>query len=273
MLLLCAICIGLDKGGIPGAAALGMVVAIAVAAASGSDGGQAKGGESAVIVASLVPILFSADICAVYVYKNLVRWELIRLLAFPCFLGIAVGAALLGSLSERLVQQFVGFSLILTAVAHFVSKQISTKQNAQLPVADNDWDKARQKSDESSISPFPILGSVAFGFIIGVCSMLANMSGPILVCYLLKRGLVKSELNATRAWLFVIVNCLKLPLQWYLGNLKYENFDDMWSLCIVAIGVTWITEKYLMPRVNQEAFEKVAWTLVILSAGKLLLIT
>jgi hypothetical protein len=267
-LFLCSISIGLDKGGIPGAAALGMVVAIAVAAGGGSEDEQAKGSESAVIIASLVPILFSADICAVYVYRNLVRWELVGLLSLPCVLGIVVGAALLGFLSERLIQQCVGFALILTAVAHFLSKQIVTKHDVMLPVADGAWDGARGKIDKS-IEPFPILGSILFGFTIGVCTMLANMAGPILVCYLLKRGLVKTELNATRAWLFVFVNCLKLPLQWYLGNLNYENFANLWPMCFVAMGVTWITERYIMPRVNQEAFEKAAWTFVVLSAGKL----
>lgn len=267
-LLLCSISIGLDKGGVPGAAALGMALALA-ATSGGDDGSRGMGSESAIILASLVPILFSADICAVYVYRNLVNWEIIRLLFPPCIIGIGVGAFLLRVMSEKFIQRSVALALILTAVAHFISKQLVRRKKLLLPVADMDGD-AHDKNDKS-IESFPVLGSAAFGFIIGVCTMLANISGPILVCYLLKRGLVKSELNATRAWMFVFVNCLKLPLQWYLGNLKLDNIPSLLPMCLLAIGMTWITERFIMPKVNQDLFEKVAWTSVVLSAVKLLM--
>jgi uncharacterized membrane protein YfcA len=78
--------------------------------------------------------------------------------------------------------------------------------------------------------------SVIVGICVGFFTMVANLAGPLLVVYLLKCNLTKEVINGTRAWMFLILNVAKLPLQVYLGNLEARNFMTLIPHITLGIG-------------------------------------
>ena len=70
--------IGIDKGGIPGLAPLGMTLLIA----------HPHKGRIGHIIGMLVPVLTVADAGACYAYRDAVEWKLFRILLPPMVLGM-----------------------------------------------------------------------------------------------------------------------------------------------------------------------------------------
>jgi hypothetical protein len=109
------------------------------------------------------------------------------------------------------------------------------------------------------------------GFVSGVFTVLANTAGPIITVYLLTLSLPKEEFNGTRASIFALINCFKIPVQGYLGNIKVNDFWMIIPLMFTALVSTFFAEAWLLPSIKQDTFKKISWLLVIIGAIKLLL--
>ena len=82
-------------------------------------------------------------------------------------------------------------------------------------------------------------------------------------------SLEKRELNGTRAWIFAIMNFIKIPVQIYKGNILISDLEMLIPASLVAVAVTFITEHFVLPKINQKIFEESSWLLVIVGAYKL----
>lgn len=214
------------------------------------------------ILALFVPVLSLADLGAVYKYSNTIEWNIIKQLTLPIIIGIGFGVYFIGSFKDDLIRVFAGYSLLFLSIFHFIFPYLITIQPS-LPIF--------YDSKTSIKKWFFILKAWIYGLFIGFFTIISNIAGPIAVTYLIQLGLQKNELNGTRSCLFLLINCIKIPCQIYLGNLQFTDSLIILSLCLIAILFTLMTASYLMPLIQQQSFETITWLLVIISALKLIL--
>ena len=273
---LCAAMSGLDKGGIPGLAALGMTVLVSV---------HPEGGVNRV-VATFVPILLIADLGAAWAYRDAVDWSIIRLVVGPMICGIFAGVMVIGQLDEDEVKKTVGFALLVLACSHFFLKWYNTKRiDPLLPsdrksdcpqmrgtdsITSNDYHGTAQKTPVYLRKRKNFALAILSGFAVGVLTMVANVAGPIATAYFLSLEIPKRELNGTRAYLFLIANFIKTPVQIALGNLLLDDIYKVFFLVIIALVATLVAERFILNYIDQKSFEMISWVLVIVGAVKLL---
>lgn len=214
-----------DKGGLPGTAALGIALALAMTEADAASQ----------LVGKLVPILFTADIGAVVAYRRHVEWRIIKTLLFPSGLGVLFGFSALDTLPKVLLRKLVGVVLLIISILNFYLERRAPEQHrGVLPVV---LHPTIGENKDKTLSPQrDKIFSLFIGICIGFFTMVANLAGPLLVVYLLKCNLSKEHINGTRAWIFLILNVAKLPLQWHLGNLQGHNAVDLLPFVLLATG-------------------------------------
>jgi uncharacterized membrane protein YfcA len=88
----------------------------------------------------------------------------------------------------------------------------------------------------------------------GVTTMLANAAGPVVALYLLAVALPKNVLIATAAWLFLVLNILKLPFSWQLGLITPDTLRlNLLLAPMVLVGL--LAGKWIVKRIPQRLFD------------------
>jgi len=168
--------VGLAKSGLEG----GALIAIPFLAVS--YGARASSG-------LLLGIMITADLVAVWHYKNdadlghlkrLLPWAMIGLL-----LGVIVG----GAIPER------SFRTIMTSMILF---------SAVIMIA-------RELYGKAWTFPEKWWAAAPLGLLAGFASMVGNAAGPVMGLYLLSSGLMKGNIVGTGVWFFFLVNLIKVP--------------------------------------------------------------
>ena len=103
-----------------------------------------------------------------------------------------------------------------------------------------------------------------FGLLGGVATMLANAAGPVAQLYLLAMGLPKFAFIGTSAWLFLIVNVIKIPFMIDLGIITFETISVSWWLFFPAV-LGAVMAPYLVSLINQVLFERLVWSFIVLA--------
>lgn len=219
-----------------------------------------------------------ADAGACYAYRDSVDWNLLYILLLPMIVGMIVGGFLLGVLDDLTMKAIVGSCLLLLVIVHFTSKVLfqTYYKRSGLPlvsstVAIEKLAISSVSSDEDSNKIRSTLLSVGIGFVCGIATILANIAAPVVTAYFLAVEMPKRELNGTRSFLFLFANSLKVPAQMALGNLNFYS-DGEFIIYSIAVSLlfTIVTERYILPKVDQSAFELISWVLVFVGAIKLL---
>ena len=83
------------------------------------------------------------------------------------------------------------------------------------------------------------LFSSIMGFTGGFSTMIGNSAGPVFTLYVLSMKLPKKEFIGTSAWLFLILNASKLPLQVLVWkNITINTLiPGLLSLPFIALGI------------------------------------
>jgi len=100
------------------------------------------------------------------------------------------------------------------------------------------------------------------GLAAGITTMLANAAGPITALYLLAVALPKFELVGTSAWLFLVVNCFKVPFSAANGVIHAETLLLNAALS-PAIVCGLFAGRWLVARIPQRLFD----TFLLIFAG------
>ena len=183
LLILGALGIGVSKSGFPGLSMFHVVLYAFVFGARESTG-------------VLLPMLVVGDCFAIYVFGRKAVWSQVRRLLPPTLAGIFIGWLLMGQLDETVFKRLVGV-IILSLTAVQVGRMWKPSWFEHIP--HKHW------------------FAITLGLLAGLTTMLANAAGPVVALYLLAVGLPKWELIGTTAWLFLVLNVLKLPLSYNLG--------------------------------------------------------
>jgi uncharacterized membrane protein YfcA len=228
--IFCGLCIGMAKTGING---LGMITVPILAILFGAKPSTGI----------LLPMLCCADMFAVAYYRRNAEWKyIIRLLPW------ALAGFVFALFTDHLIPD-KGFKTLI-GICIFASLGVML------------WNEYRGKDTTvPSAWWFVALFGVAGGF----STMIGNAAGPILSVFLLSVRLPKKSFVGTTAWFFMIINFLKLPLQYFVWhNISKETLlFDLTMLPAIAMGA-WLGIIFVK-KISEKNYRLAVYALTILS--------
>ncbi|WP_196784210.1 sulfite exporter TauE/SafE family protein [Crateriforma conspicua] len=235
MLAIGAAGIGVSKSGFPGISMLHVVLYAFVFGAKDSTG-------------VLLPMLVVGDCCAIYFFGRKAVWHQVRRLLPPTLVGILIGWQLMDRLNEDLFRVLVGFIILALTIVQVVRMWRPT------------W------FDQV---PHQRWFAVLLGLLAGLTTMMANAAGPVVALYLLAVSLPKWELIGTTAWLFLVLNLLKLPLSFQLGLITPSTLA-VGAAFAIAIPLGILSGRWLVSRVSQKLFNGILLAFTGIAALRLI---
>ena len=237
ILCICARLIGVNKTALPGIGILPVVLLADTFDSRLSTGMQ-------------LLMLAWADIMAVIYFRRSADWRIILRLLPWSLLGLGIGWWVLGYIppeNNAAMKLLIGWIVIGLLILNFVRKRLDPEK-----------------------IPSGIVPSAFYGSLMGSTTMLANAAGPVSAIYLLSMKLPKEQYMGSGAWLFLIVNWIKVPMFWYQGRITREVLlADLWMIpLLIAGGFLGIV---LFKRLPQKLFENIVMVLVVVAAVKMIL--
>ena len=104
----------------------------------------------------------------------------------------------------------------------------------------------------------------------GFTTLVANAAGPLMAIYLLAMRLPKMAFIGTAAVFFLLLNLFKVPFMVGLGLITVDSFSFNLALA-PAVFTGALLGRWLLPRVSQAWFERLALALSAAAGLKLLL--
>lgn len=231
-----ALCIGLSKAGFSG------ISLIAVVLLAETFGARAS-------VGIALPMLIAADLMAVRAFQRHGSWMPVWRLMPPTALGLLAGWWLLGAIGDDAARRAIGLCVLAMVLVQGLRR-----------VAPDGFESLAHSRAFAA----------AAGIAGGVATMLANAAGPIIQLYLLARNIPKMELLGIAARFFLLVNLIKVPMNFQLGLIHASSLlINLWLLPAIAIGV--IAGRWLVSHVPQHLFEWLILAFSLLAAGRLLI--
>jgi uncharacterized membrane protein YfcA len=167
-------------------------------------------------------------------------------------LGIVIGYFVFSHVNDADVRFMIGVILLGMTGVHFFRK----------------WSRRNHAGDDQL--PHHPLFIATTGIIGGFATMVANAAGPVAALYFIASGLPKYAYIGTSAWLFLLVNCIKVPFMMDLGIIHFDSFAFSASFMPYAIGAALIAP-LIVKRINQRVFEILIWVFVVIGGLKLIL--
>jgi uncharacterized membrane protein YfcA len=235
LLAIGAVGVGISKAGLAGFGVVHVLIFALVFGAKASTG-------------VLLPLLVVGDVCAVRLVGRDVVWDSVRRLLPPAIAGIVIGWLLLDRLDEHVCRPLIG-GIILALAAGQLVRMWRPELLARVP--HSRW------------------FAWTMGILTGITTMLANAAGPVVALYLLAVALPKSQLIATGAWFFLIVNLFKVPFSTNLGLIAPGTLAINAALAPgVLLGL--LLGRAFLRRLPQRAFETLVLCLAACAAARLI---
>jgi hypothetical protein len=181
----------------------------------------------------IVPMLIIADIMAVIYYRRNAVWKhILRIIPW-----VAVGV-IIASVTGNLINANQFRIVLLTVVWIMLILMIL-----------NDLRKDKGKEiPENHL--FASLMGIAGGF----SSMIGNSAGPVFTLYFLAMRLPKKEFIGTGAWLFLIMNTGKFPLQVFVWKTITANTLLLNLISIPAIVCGILVGIYIVKLIPEKVY-------------------
>lgn len=224
---LSAACVGLSKSGFGAMAIPGILLMAQVLPARESTG-------------VILPMLILADLFAVQAFRKFTVWRILLKILPAAGFGVAFGWWLMPRIPASFFNPVIGW-IILTLLLLTIAQKSSTHLQ-------------RIAADHPAVS-WPL------GLLAGISTMLANAAGPAMTVYFLASRLPKYEFVGTAAWFFFFINIIKVPFSASLGLITQQTL--LFNLLLApAVLLGLLCGKFLLGKINQQAFE---WLLIALS--------
>ena len=166
----------------------------------------------------ILPMLIVADIMAVIYYHRSAVWKyIIRILPWAAA-GVVI-ALITGKMVNNNQFRIVMMTVVWIMLILMILNDIRNKKGSEIPES-------------------PLVASL-LGLAGGFATMIGNSAGPVFTLYFLAMRLPKKEFIGTGAWLYLIINTGKLPLQalvWKNISLNYLVLDVI-SIPFIALGI------------------------------------
>lgn len=141
----------------------------------------------------LVPLLVIGDIFAVIYYNRHARWSYIARFLPWMLAGLLLGVLIGHELPEKVFKMVMVIVILASVLMMYW------------------WDKRK-----SGVVPTHWAFGGLIGVLAGVTTMIGNLAGAFSNIYFLAMRLPKNEFIGTAAWLFLIINVVKLPFHFYI---------------------------------------------------------
>jgi uncharacterized membrane protein YfcA len=236
VVIIFGVCVGISKTGINGLGTIVVPVLAVIFGAKPSTG-------------VLLPMLCFADVFAVTYYRRSAEWKyIIRLLPW------ALTGFALALLTDRLIPD-KGFKILIGIC-------ILAGLGVML------WNEHRGKDTEIPSSWWFV---ALFGVMGGFSTMIGNAAGPVMAVFLLSVRLPKISYVGTAAWFFMIINFLKLPLQYFVWRNISEKtlLFDLAMLPSIAAGA-WLGIIFVK-KISEKNYRVVVYVLTLVSTLMLFL--
>ena len=227
---LAAFVIGMSKAGIKGIAVINVTFMALAFGAKESTG-------------MVVPLLILADIFAVIYYNRHTQWSYVfKVLPWMVF-GLIIGVFIGKDLPESLFRIGMAVIIIITVFMMYW------------------WDRKKVKT-----VPTHWTFSGAMGTLAGITTMVGNLAGAFSNIYFLAMRLPKNHFIGTAAWLFLIVNVLKLPFHFFVWKtITWESLLLNVKL-LPGIFLGFFVGIRIIKLINEEFFRKMILVLTALGA-------
>lgn len=227
--------IGISKSGFSGVSMLHVVLYAFVFGAFESTG-------------VLLPMLVVGDLFAIWVFGRKADWQHVRKLLPPTLIGIVLGWGLMDRIAPDWFNLIVGTIILSLSLVQWTR---TTKPNWFETFPHQSW------------------FAVMLGLLAGFTTMLANAAGPVVALYLLAVSLPKWELIGTSAWLFLVLNVMKLPLSYELGVITQQSLVvDACFAPFIPIGL--FAGRWLVGRTPQNLFNGILLVFTATAALRLI---
>jgi hypothetical protein len=231
------ILIGLAKGGFSGLGALGTpLMALGI-------------GDPVKAAAILLPILIAQDVVGVVAFRR--SWDGSILIAMMpgAVAGIGLGYVLAAAVSTEAVMTSLGLVSIL-----FGGYRLWVERGGRIAAA----------------SDSPAFVGTLFGVATGFTSQIAHAGGPPFQMWVMPRKLPRDVFVGTSAIFFAVINWIKVPAYFALGQFTSENAFATAALLPVAVLAS-MTGVKLVRKVSAERFYTIVYLLMIAAGVKLML--
>jgi uncharacterized membrane protein YfcA len=233
------ILMGLAKGGFSGVGAVAMpLLALAISPVQAA--------------AILLPILIVQDVVGVWAFRKSWDRRVLAVMLPGAAVGILLGYLLAAKVSSTAILAVLGaISILFAAHRLWLARggQVRAPRNVP-PAADT------------------ALG-VALGAASGFTSQIAHAGQPPFQMWVLPKALAPASLVGTTAIYFAVINWIKVPAYWALGQFTAQNLMTAAALLPVAIASTF-AGVWLVRRIDAARFYTLIYVLMILVGGQLL---
>jgi len=225
-----AFVIGLSKAGIKGIAVINVTFMALAFGAKESTG-------------MVVPLLILADIFAVIYYNRHTQWNYVFRLLPWMTLGVLIGVYVGKDLPESLFK--IGMAIIILITVFMMYW----------------WDRKKIKTVPRHWSFSSTIGVVA-----GITTMVGNLAGAFSNIYFLAMRLPKNHFIGTAAWLFLIVNIIKLPFHIFVWETISEETIILNLKLLPGILLGFLVGIKIIKLIKEAFFRKMILVLTALGA-------
>src|SRR6187551_2660130 len=191
----------------------------------------------------VLPLLCIADIGSVLYYHRHAQWKHFWKLVPWMAAGILIGVYAGKDMNEAVFRKVMAIIIILTVIIMVVMEII--------------------KSENVPTNPLFAAGT---GVMAGITTMLGNLAGAFSNLYFLAMRLPKNDFIGTAAWVFMVINLFKLPLQvFYWKNITTSSLQtDL--LLVPALALGFFIGLKIVKRIKDDHYRKVVIALTLIGA-------
>ena len=234
LILLAAFIIGLTKAGLKGVDMLSVTLMAIVFGSKASTG-------------IVLPLLCLADIAAVAYYNRHAEWKHFKKLTPWMLVGIVFGVYFGQDMDEAIFRKIMAIIILLTIVIALVMEY--------------------RKSQEVPGHPMFV---VSTGLAAGFTTMIGNLAGAFSNLYFLAMRVDKNSFIGTAAWIFLIINLFKFPLQvFFWKNITVQSLK-IDALLVPTLAIGFVAGIFIVGKIRDEQYRKVV--LILTLAGSILML-
>ncbi|MBQ4913317.1 sulfite exporter TauE/SafE family protein [Maribacter sp. MMG018] len=227
---LAAFVIGMSKAGIKGIAVINVTFMALAFGAKESTG-------------MVVPLLVLADVFAVIYYHRHTQWAYVFKVLPWMIVGLVIGVFAGKDLPEDVFKIGMASIIIITVFMMFW------------------WDRKKVKTVPSHWTFSSFIGIIA-----GFTTMVGNLAGAFSNIYFLAMRLPKNHFIGTAAWLFLIINIIKLPFHIFVWEtISYDSLILNLKL-LPGIFLGFFVGIRIIKLINEAFFRKMILVLTALGA-------
>jgi hypothetical protein len=198
-----AFLVGASKGGLPGVGVLGVPLLAQIM--------------SPVVAAGLLlPIYIVSDVYGLWIYRHSYDKRNIVIIVSAAALGILVGWATASHTNDDMVKLLVA----VIGIFYFADLLLKARRNLAPKPAD-------------------VPRGIFWGSLAGFTSFVSHAGGPPYQMYTLPQKMEKMVFAGTTTIIFAIINLLKLPPYWLLGQISVGSLRICAMLAPIAIFGAW----------------------------------